>query len=997
MNDSPEDQRPDDNQTGSEELSEEGNGFAQFRKRGSPVSFPVVGLGASAGGLAAFRAFFKNMPAEPGMAFIILQHLDPHHESMLDELLQSNTSMPVSQAENRMVIDVDHIYVTPPGYVPEIRDRHIYLHKVEPGQRPYLPIDRLFRSLAEDFGEAAMGVLLSGTGSDGTLGLKAIKEVGGMVAIQDLESAEFPGMPASAMHSNAVDIVAPPAELPGQLVEYVQLRWDPDKAAAALRESMRAQLRRIFNLLEEMSGHDFQGYKENMLLRRIEHRMAVNHLWQVEDYVNLLEENSEERESLFRELLIGVTHFFRDIGAFDALEREVLPKLLKGKRSSDTVRVWVAGCSTGEEVYSLAIVLWEAMQANHVESKVQIFATDIDERALSFARRAVYPENIAADVPPAYLERFFHREDSVYAVNKPIRDMVIFANQDLTRDPPFSRLDLISCRNLLIYLGTETQRRLIPMFHYALRPRGYLFLGSAETLNEFDYLFEAIDREWKIFRRLEAETPSVFNWASHRVPRFESPRGKAMAETLPPIDPRQVAEQFIMAQYGPTTYVVINRRGEVLHFHTRTGRYLEHPRGAPTANVMKLARAGLNLPLAAAIRQATNEGRSTIYEDVTVQINGGEEHLNLAVHPLNEPGDESELYIVVFERIERAAPPPDQDVIARKGQSQQRVAELERELHMTRQYLQTTINELEETNEELQSSYEELQSANEELQSTNEELKTDKEELQSVNEELVTVNHELQGKIDQLARSNSDLNDLLTSIEVAIIFLDLDLHIQRFNRAAGDLLNLIGSDVGRPLSHIATNLQHERLVADARQVLDTLVPRDRELRTEEGTWFSLLLRPYRTLNNVIDGVVMTFSEITQQKELEQELRLTNTRFNTVLRGSPIAVFNQDRELRYTWVNNAEYFFAHQNVIGKRDVDLMEQQADGEKLEAIKQRVLKSGRGERETVEVMVRGEVIRYDMYVEPLRDEDGEIVGITGVTIHPGENGGSQPNETDL
>jgi two-component system, chemotaxis family, CheB/CheR fusion protein len=840
--------------------------------------FPIVGIGASAGGLEAFEQFFTHMPPDSGMAFVLIQHLDPSHRSILSELIRRYTRMKVLEIEDGMAVEPDTVFVIPPNRYLGIL--HAKLHLLQPTELPGLrtPIDFFFRSLAEDQNERAICIVLSGTGTEGALGLRAIKGEGGMVMVQEPESAKFDGMPRNALATGLADFVLPAAKMPEQLIAYVAhvLPKTPTKSAKPAPKDTDL-LEKVFILVRSQTGHDFSYYKKSTILRRIDRRMAVNQIPRMSDYVRCLQKNPREAEILFKELLIGVTNFFRDREAFDVLREKAIPKLFERRALDQTVRIWVPGCSTGEEAYSLAILCQDFLDTIRKNLAVQIFASDIDSDAIETARLGLYPDSIAVDVSPAILERYFAKEGGFYRVRKEIRDMVVFAVQNVLTDPPFSKIDLISCRNLLIYLETELQRKVLRLFHYSLKNDGFLFLGSSETIGEFSDHFSVTDRKWKVFRRKGTELRGA------QIPDFHAPGRmdrKAEGALTPYERPRKtigyrdVVEKLIMSTYGPAG-VLINEKCEILYVHGRTGKYLEPAPGefGGVNNILGMAREGLKLDLAASIRKAAATQQEVRSDRLHVKSNGETQLINLVVKPIEEPASLSGTMMVFFENVSPEVVGNTQAVLADAAdpEAHVRILQLEQEVRTTKQYLQTTIEELETANEELKSTNEELQSSNEELQSTNEELETSKEELQSVNEELTTVNAEHQQKIEELSSIGSDLNNLLVSTGIGTIFLDMHLYIRRFTPAATDFLNLIPADVGRPLAHLASNIQSATLIEDAQAVLNNLIPREKEVQTRDGIWYLMRVLPYRTLENVIDGVVITFVEISRLKAMEQEL------------------------------------------------------------------------------------------------------------------------------
>jgi two-component system CheB/CheR fusion protein len=841
-------------------------------------TFPVVGIGASAGGLEAFEQFFAHMPAatESGMAVVLVQHLDPTHKSILRDLVTQYTRMKVYEVEDGMAVEPNCAYIIPPNKDMALLHGTLQLMDPDAPRGFRLSIDFFFRSLARDQRERAICIVLSGTGTDGTLGLRAIKEVGGMAMAQDPESAKYDGMPRSAIATGLVDYILPARDMPEQLIAYVQHVFGraPRKAPDAVPTAADLH-KKIFVLLRAQTGYDFSYYKQTTVRRRIERRLALHQIEKLDAYVRYLQTNPLEVEALFRELLIGVTSFFRDPGAFEVLAEQAIPCLLTGKGPGERLRIWVPGCSTGEEAYSIAMLLQEQVVAKRLGLKIQVFATDIDREAIDKARAGVYPNSIAADVSPERLGRFFRQEDTAYRIKKTIRDLVVFAVQNVVEDPPFSKVDLISCRNLLIYMEPELQKKVMPLFHYALKQDGFLLLGNSESIGEFVDLFAAVDRKWKLYQRKGAVAPRavMFDFPSPLVTREETPGRAAKAgEGAAQVDYRELAEQALLAHYTPAC-AIINERCEVLYIHGRVGKYLEPAPGEASLNILRMAREGLRLELTAAIRKAVAQKEAIHYRGLRVKADGETHRLNLMVQPVLEPASMWGLMLVIFEDV-----PPENDLevvgvpenqIADKDQ---RIVELEQELRAKEEYLQTAIEELETSNEELKSTNEELQSANEELQSTNQELETSKEELQSVNEELVTVNAELQRKLDELARASNDMNNLLVSTDIATVFVDSNLCIQRFTPPTTKLINLIQTDIGRPIAHIVSNLDYDHLVEDVQAVLDSLIPKEMEVSSREGRWYLIRILPYRTLENVIEGAVMTFVDITLQKEMQAQLR-----------------------------------------------------------------------------------------------------------------------------
>lgn len=864
--------------------------------------FPIVGIGASAGGLAAFGAFFSAMPAETesGIAFVIVQHLAPDHKSLLCDLVRRFTRMRVFEVEEGMRVRPNCVYIIPPN-----RDLALLngcLHLLEPrsprGLR--LPIDFFFRSLADDQHEKAIGIVLSGTGSDGTQGVRAIKGEGGMVMVQNLESTEYDGMPRSAIATGLTDFVLPPAEMPGKLISYVEHAFGKIRYTISPQPPPKADgsIQKICVLLRDLTGHDFSGYKQNTIFRRTERRMALHQIEQMDGYIRYLQQNPAEVSALFRDLLIGVTRFFRDPEAFAALETLVIPRLLADKSAGAQIRIWTVGCSTGEEAYSIAILLKERMEALKRRFQIQVFASDIDARAMESARAGVYHASIAADVSSERLIRFFTQDTSggAYRVAKNLRDMIVFSEQDVIRDPPFSKIDLISCRNLLIYLSAELQKKLIPLFHYALSPGGVLFLGASENVGEFLNLFAAIDHKSKLFQRKDDGFSGHWPIMGKNLPRVTK------ASFLPAGDSkvrlREQTEQALLEHFKPVG-VLVDQDGEILFLQGRTGLYLEPAQGEAGMNILKMAREGLRQELSAALRKASAQKKPVLRPGLRIKSNGEFRYVDLTVRPaVANPAAPAEppRFLVVLKETqasEQKAAAQDSVEDARVGV---RIKDLRRELRAKEESLQALNEVLESANKELSSSNEEMQSVNEELQSTNEEMETSKEEMQSINEELGTVNAELQQKVTELSRANNDLNNLMASTGVGIIFVDLQQNIQRFTPSITQVINLISADIGRPVSHIVSNLvSYDCLIADVQAVLNSLTPKEVEVQARSGAWYLLRILPYRTLENLIQGAVIAFTEITEMKKAQAVLKESDAqrRLAVVVSDAHAAITVQD--------------------------------------------------------------------------------------------------------
>ncbi|MGR8931354.1 MAG: chemotaxis protein CheB [Gammaproteobacteria bacterium] len=878
------------------------------RGRSKQKEFPIVGIGASAGGLEAFEQFFTHAPPDTGMAFVLVQHLDPTHKSILVDLVRRYTRMQVFEVEDGMVVKPDCAYIIPPNR--EMAILHGVLHLIEPiaprGQR--LPIDYFFRSLAQDKEEFGIAIVLSGTGTDGTLGVKAIKGEGGMVMVQSPESARYDGMPRSALNTGVADYVLPPEAMVAQLTAYVDLAVGKNvKKKAVPLPTSEDDMKKIFILVRSQTGHDFSLYKDNTITRRIERRMSVNQISEMRLYVRYLQQNPIEVETLFKELLIGVTSFFRDPEAFDSLKTKVIPKIFADRSPSKPVRVWIPGCSTGEEAYSIAILIREYIDNNRLPHDVQIFATDIDGDAIESARQGIYPDSIAMDVPAVYLKRYFTRSDSVMQVEQSIREMMVFAVQSITKDPPFSRLDLVSCRNVLIYMGSKLQSRVLPLFHYALNPQGFLFLGHSESLGESASLFNDIERKWKIFQSKGGALPTMPQLSfplSYIDLENESYRSTDSARNGQRINYRDLTEKMLLRDHTPAA-VLVDESNSALFIHGSTGDYLEPAQGEANLSLLSMARPGLKLELITALRKARTQKQDVRAEGVLINKQKSARRVDITVRAVTQPAALRGLMLVLFEpHMDIEATTENLDKLVVSMSTDERVKELEHELAATQEHLQTTIEELETSNEELTSTNEELQSSNEELQSTNEELETSKEELQSVNEELMTVNSELETKVHQLSESNNDMNNLLEATKIATLFLDQTLNIKRFTPPVTDVIKLIQSDIDRPLSDIAYNLGGLDLSELSVQVLDTLTPHEQQVRTQEGRHLLLRILPYRTTRNVIDGVVITFVDITAQWRAERLLNqfIENSVIAKVVADSAgkIRMVNKQAEKLFGW-------------------------------------------------------------------------------------------------
>jgi len=839
-------------------------------------AFPIIGIGTSAGGLEALEHFLSHVPKNSGQAFVIVQHLDPTRKGIMPELLQRKTGMKVIQVKDRTLVLPNCVYVIPPNK--DMSILHGVLHLLEPttprGLR--LPIDFFLRSLAQDRQEHSIGVILSGMGSDGTLGLRAIKEKGGVVLVQDPATAKFAGMPRSAIDSGLADIVAPVDDLPGRIIAYLKRTPVRHTAEGAMEDKTQSALEKAIILLRTHSGHDFSLYKKNTFYRRIERRMGIHQIVKIADYVRYLQENSQELDLLFKELLIGVTSFFRDAAAWEELRNKIIPALIASRPAGHLLRAWVPGCSTGEEAYSLAMVFKEAMDKLKPRKKItlQVFATDLDKDAIDKARAGVYPENISADVSPKRMSRFFTKEDNGCRVTSEIRQMVTFAPQSLIMDPPFTKLDILSCRNLLIYLAPEMQKKLIPLFHYSLSPGGVLFLGSAETVGTFTDLFAPLNNKLRIFRRLTSPVrPEPIDFPSSFAPPL--PDGTEPRSANKPQASLQVlADQLVLERFAPPA-VLVNDKGNILYVSGRTGKYLEPAAGKANWNIFAMAREGLRYEVSTAFHKALEQDAPVLVRGLKIGTNGGKQFVDISVQRLGQPESLKGLVMIVFTDVASPLEIKSSGSPAKAGKNQARslkAEELQRKYQLARLEAQSIREEMQTAQEELRSTNEEQQSTNEELQSTNEELTTSKEEMQSLNEELQTVNSELQGKVDELSRSNNDMKNLLNSTDIATLFLDTQLNVRRFTTQATKIIKLIPGDIGRPITDLASDLLYPELVADAQEVLRRLGFAEKSVNARDGRWFTVRIMPYRTLDDRIDGLVITFADITVAKVLEAKLR-----------------------------------------------------------------------------------------------------------------------------
>lgn len=851
------------------------------------TSCPVAGIGASAGGLEALEQFLGHVPEKCGVAFVVIQHLDPTHKGIMPELLQRITPMKVFQAQDRMPVRPDCVYVIPPNKDMSILHGTLHLFEPAAARGLRLPIDFFLRSLAEDCQGRGIGVILSGMGSDGTMGLRAIKEKAGVALVQEPASAKFDSMPRSAIDAGLADIVAPAAELPEKMMAYLRHAPHISRIDSPLDEKNRSAMEKIVILLREHTGNDFTLYKKTTIYRRIERRMGIHQIDRIDTYVRYLRENSQEVALLFKELLIGVTSFFRDPKVWEQLRDVVLPELLARFPARQTLRAWVPGCSTGEEAYSLAIVLKEALETVKPKGgvQVQIFATDLDADAIDRARQGLFPTNIAADVTPERLDRFFVQAEDGYRIGKSVRNLVTFAPQNLIMDPPFTKLDILSCRNLLIYLTPELQKNLLPIFHFSLNPGGLLVLGSSESIGAYTRLFAAQNGKSRIYRRRETAAGEVtveFPTSFTTVAVAAAPKYTKTPESL-----QVQADRLLLQRYSPAA-VLTNDQGDILYISGRTGKYLEPAAGKANWNIFAMAREGLRHELVGAFQKAARQSEEVTVRGVEIKGESGVQTVDLTIQAVTEPEALRGLIMVVFR---------DVITLARNKSTRSRsaslasaeIAESKEEARHAQEEVRAMREEMQTSQEEFRAVNEELQSANEELQSTNEELTTSREEMQSMNEELQTVNAEQLARLDELAWATSDMNNLLNSTQIATIFLDKGLCVRRFTTGSERVFRLIPADVGRPLTDIVSTLLYPELPDDAREVLRTLIFSEKQIASRDGSWFKVRIMPYRTQEDVIDGVVMTFTDITATKALEAELRAGEKKFRETFAALPFPV------------------------------------------------------------------------------------------------------------
>lgn len=837
--------------------------------------FPIVGIGASAGGLEALEQFFENIPENCGMAFIVIQHLDPNHIGILPELLQRTTTLKVLQVTDRLRVKPNHVYVIPPNKSMSILNGVLHLFEQVQTHGLRLPIDIFFRSLADDKQDKSIGIILSGMGSDGSLGVKAIKEKNGIVLVQEPSSAKYDAMPLSATKAVIANIIAPSNELPAKLIAY--LKYSLDKSPDDEKDTKSiSSLDKIIILLREQTGHDFSMYKKNTLFRRIERRKGIHQIDKLQSYVRFLQENPVEIEILFKELLIGVTSFFRDPAVWETLRDKVFPLMIRKFPDGYVMRAWVTGCSTGEEAYTLAIIFREALDNFSPRKNVslQIFATDLDSDAIEIARKGVFSSNVVSDISPELISRYFTNEGEGYRIKTGIRESVVFAPQNVIKDPPFTKLDFLSCRNMLIYFEPELQKKLMNLLCYSLNTDGVLVLGTAETLGANTEGFKEIDSKLKMYRRSATlRSSELFDFPSS-FHRSKNQKNKIIMPQKPIENIQALADQSLLQRFSPAS-VMINGNGDIVYITGRTGKYLEPAAGKANWNIYAMARENLRQELPVAIRKATQNYEPVRLHKIKIESDEGSLFIDVTVQRIDSPDVLHGMIMLVFTDL------PNEPAIQQLKRSiggrasTGKLRELETELQRRFEELQVAREEMQTSQEELKSTNEELQSTNEELQSTNEELTTSKEEMQSLNEELQTVNVELQSKINDYEQANDDMKNLLNSTEIATLFLDRELNIRRFTDLITKVFKLRYNDIGRPFTDLVTDLQYPEIDQHARQVLKTLTSTEASIATNDGRWFTVRIMPYRTIDDRIDGLVLTFNDISNAKKLEFELKAAN--------------------------------------------------------------------------------------------------------------------------
>ena len=918
------------------------------RNKNSPKSsdkFYIAGVGASAGGLEALEQFLGNVVENSGIAYVIIQHLDPTQKGMLPELLQRITGMKVYQAKDRMKVEPDCVYVIPPNKSMSILKGALLLFEPLETRGLRLPIDFFLRSLADDLQEFSIGVILSGMGSDGCIGLRAIKEKGGIVLVQDPSTSKYESMPRNAIDAVLPDIIAPADLLPKKLLPLVN-NITPHLEGRDIEIKDPSALEKIIILLRSNTGNDFSLYKRNTVYRRIERRMSVHKIDKIPLYVRFLQENPKEIQILFKELMIGVTNFFRDPRLWEFLKSTVIPDKIAKLKEGTIMRAWIPGCSTGEEAYSFAIVFKEVIEKINPRSGItlQIFATDLDSDAINFARNGLYPLNISSDVSADRLDRYFISSEEGYRVKTQIREMIVFAQHNVILHPPFTRIDFLSCRNLLIYMNSDLQNKLIGLFYYSINPEGIMVLGTAETVGAKSYLFKTIDSRLKVYERTNSgHLPELYDFPSS-FSRTKPSIVEKQAPDISSLNIQALADQLLLQHFSPSG-VLVNENGDIIYIHGHTGKYLEPAVGKANLNVFAMLREGLRKDFPHAFRQVVMKKEAIVLHNLKIGTNGGTQIVDVHIEWINKPELLNGTVMIIFTDIKEYDDINLYSKKSRKGSESIRESELESELQRTREEIQNTLEEMQTSQEELKSTNEELQSTNEELQSTNEELTTSKEEMQSLNEELQTVNAELQSKVDEFSRVNNDMKNLLNSTEIATLFLDKELNIRRYTVQATKIFKLIKSDIGRPFTDQASKLIYPELADDAMEVLSTLVFMQKEIPTKDGRWFSVRIMPYRTLDDRIEGLVITFINVTDLKKNEAELLKTEQMNRILLNSSSDIIILLSSDWKIMEFNNeAEIYFGkkRRDCINMNFIQIFIPEKDQKKTEKKLEKLISEG-------------------------------------------------------
>jgi len=947
--------------------------------------FPIVCIGASAGGLVAFEQFLGNVPENSGMAYIVIQHLDPTQKGMLPELLQRICKMQVSQIKDRMTVKPNNVYVIPPNKSISILKGILYLFDPIETRGLRLPIDFFLHSLADDQREYGVGVILSGMGSDGSAGVHDLKEKNGIVLVQEPSDAKFDSMPRNAMVSSSVDIIAPANELPVKLLEYLK-QTDSVISEIDIEIKDQSALDKIIIILWAHTGNDFSLYKKNTIYRRIERRMNVHKIDKIGAYVGFLQENPKEVDILFRELLIGVTNFFRDPAVWEMLEETVLPEMIKNQQEGTILRAWVVGCSTGQEAYSLAIVFKEALEKNnpHGSVFVQIFATDLDNKAIETARKGLFSDKITTDVSAKRLARFLYATEDGYHINNEIREMVLFAKHNIILHPPFTKIDILTCRNLLIYMDAELQKKLLGLFYYSINPKGYMVLGSAETPGTQSHFFDSLDNKLKIFKRnFTNQTPELFD--------FPSSFSRTKLTNVGPLIPvkatssiQTLADQLLLQQFSPPG-VLVTDKGDIIYISGRTGKYMEPAVGKANMNIFAMLRDGLQNEFPAAFRQAILKKEPVTLQNIKLGTNGGTQYINVIIQWIEKPEALSGKVMIIFRDVPKIAGCKEPEKKGEKSFNNIKQLELEKELQHAHEEMQITQEEMQTSQEELKSTNEELQSANEELQSTNEELTTSKEEMQSLNEKLQTVNTELLSKVDDFSRVNNDMKNLLNSTDIATLFLDKELNIRRYTNEATKIFKLKKSDIGRPFTDLVSDLAYPELATDSLEVLRTLVFIQKQITTSDGRWFSTRIRPYRTYDDRIDGLVITFFNISNHKQFEVELNETRQMYSLLLNRSTNVVIKLSTDWEILEYNaEAEKFFGkkRKNVLNQNYFQLLVPESNQNNAEKMLNKLLKEGKNTNYTMSVLAsNGQLINAEWSVNILINSLSTPTGMIIIT----------------